>query len=62
MKPIIRHCRNCEYAADCVPIQPKYCVVKYKTIPGNRQRICGLFCRFFKSKYEQQRINAIERD
>lgn len=57
MKPIIRHCRNCEYAKDCVPIHPKYCSVKYKTIPENRQRICGLFCRFFKNKYEGRKIN-----
>ena len=48
-KPIIRHCKNCEYA-DNYPLLRKsiHCGVKYKWI--GKQRFVALFCRFFKAK------------
>lgn len=61
MKPIIRHCRNCEWAKDCVPIHPKWCSVKYKEIHPDSQRITALFCRHYKNKYEGREVQNADR-
>lgn len=49
MKPIIRHCRNCEYAKHHL-YQEIDCDVKYIKIRSYEQRRKGLLCRFFKAK------------
>lgn len=49
MKPIIRHCRNCEYSKGYM-WHIVSCDVKYIEIPESKQRFKGLFCRFFKPK------------
>ena len=50
-KPIIRHCRNCKWAKECTSDRYISCSVKYKYIYGRSQRLRGLLCRFFTSKY-----------
>ena len=52
-KPIIRHCRNCEYGKllFCNSIE---CTVTYKHITYNSdQRQKALFCRHYKQKEVQ---------
>ncbi len=49
-KPIIRHCRNCEYAKKWVMYDTVDCEVKYKSIWNFQQRWAALFCRHFKAK------------
>ena len=49
-KPIIRHCRNCEYATKWTMYPHTECNVKFKTIWEYKQRITALFCRFYKPK------------
>lgn len=50
-KPIIRHCRNCEWG--CYrngPYGSIDCEVKYKTVYDFEQRITALFCKHYKRK------------
>lgn len=48
-KPIIRHCRNCEFAKISV-FDNVYCTVKYE--PCVWQRLEAVLCRFYKKKVE----------
>lgn len=45
-KPIIRHCKNCEWYKYKLLVEQ--CEVKYQYI--NNGRIKALFCRFYKQK------------
>lgn len=56
-KPIISHCRNCEYCN--IPYcrdTNLWCKVKYKGIDPNDQRITALFYRYYK-KYKEGDAN-----
>lgn len=44
-KPMIRHCRNCEYISSV-----DYCTVKYSYKPDEFQRISALLCKFYKQR------------
>jgi hypothetical protein len=55
-KPIIRHCKNCEYCGlgkwgICEPLEP-YCEIRY--IYPELPRLRALLCRFYKPKGEQK--------
>ena len=56
LKPMIRHCRNCEYlkTSNYGDIRDGVCMVKYKFKDCTMQRISALFCRFFKQKEPNQ--------
>lgn len=45
-KPIIRHCRNCEYYETGFRIFD--CTVRYKDVYCERMR--ALFCKYYKQK------------
>ena len=45
-KPIIRHCKNCEYCGERFACD--YCTVIYRTIDLGRPK--ALLCRFYKKK------------
>lgn len=50
-KPIIRHCRNCEWCCYRNGLRGAIdCEVKYKTVHDFEQRITALFCRHYKQK------------
>lgn len=51
-KPIIRHCKNCEYSCEWILIDSCCitCKVKYKSI--YHQRLVALFCKYFKKVKE----------
>lgn len=46
-KPIIRHCRNCQWGKENIWGNID-CTVKYTSI--YEERLCALFCRFYKKK------------
>lgn len=47
-KPIIRHCKNCEYRTAFLG---DYCDVKYKKLyNGMSLRLRALLCRYYKQK------------
>lgn len=48
-KPMIRHCRNCEYSTYFVR-DTIYCDVKYKLKIQEEQRISAVFCRYYKQR------------
>ncbi len=47
-KPIIRHCRNCEYSNPRLCVCGVYCNVKYKGIDDFDGRLAAVFCRYYK--------------
>lgn len=47
-KPIIRHCKNCEWALSSNHTEDAYCNVKYKII--TRLRIMALLCRHYTKR------------
>lgn len=48
-KPIIRHCRNCEYF--CLNyIGGGECTVKYQYVLEEKQRVKAMFCRYYKQE------------
>lgn len=51
-KPIIRHCRNCEWANTnkSFPEFKIFCEVKYKSVFAEYQRCTALFCRHYKKR------------
>ena len=49
-KPIIRHCRNCEYSEKWCSYDHIKCEVKYKTVREGWQRFKALFCKYYKKK------------
>lgn len=49
-KPIIRHCRNCEYSTHHSTTGNIYCEVKYKIIFDDMQRLSAFMCRHYKQK------------
>lgn len=51
-KPIIRHCKNCEWSIkkDLSLTCGIVCKVTYDYIPNDRQRAQALFCRHFKKR------------
>ena len=51
-KPIIRHCKNCQYGHCENYIDALYCEVYYKWVKHKRLR--GLFCRFFRAKGDKE--------
>lgn len=46
-KPIIRHCRNCKYAA-LKPLDVICCCVRYEYYERGEQRKTAIFCRHYK--------------
>ena len=48
-KPIIRHCRNCEYF-DLHHTGGGECSVRYCYVLEEFQRLKALFCRYYKPK------------
>jgi hypothetical protein len=54
-KPIIRHCRNCEYHKPA-HIFDAWCDVKYKWIEKGKKG--ARFCRYYKQKGSEE--NAID--
>ena len=48
-KPMIRHCRNCEYA-QAKPSALIHCIVKYKYYTIDKQRRVAIFCRYYKRR------------
>lgn len=54
-KPMIRHCKNCQYCGSWLTIEDTItCKVKYKRILDNEQRIKALFCRHYKQKVSKE--------
>ena len=53
-KPIIRHCRNCEYFRQYNFLNDGECEVKYKYLAVEFQRTSALFCRYYKQKGEEE--------
>lgn len=49
-KPLIRHCRNCEYAKKPYASSSIICDVKYKTIYEEWQRFKACMCGYYKVK------------
>lgn len=49
-KPIIRHCRNCEYKDSYFRYGQIFCTVKYKRIPSGMLRLKALLCKHYKQK------------
>lgn len=50
-KPIIRHCKNCEWSKEYFPQTAGcnvYCSVKYKGVQW--ERITALLCRYYKQE------------
>lgn len=45
-KPIIRHCKNCQWTTSSSYTKDAYCNVKYKLI--TRLRITALLCKHYK--------------
>lgn len=50
-KPMIRHCRNCQYSKSAGG-SDSYCDVKYQYKYGNSQRLVALLCKFYKQRGE----------
>lgn len=56
-KPIIRHCRNCEYCKPDKFFGFDYginCEVKYKKISNTFGRIAAMFCNYFTVSSSQE--------
>lgn len=49
-KPIIRHCRNCEYFGHFYSTGSGRCTVKYQYVIEETQRVKAMFCRYYKQK------------
>lgn len=48
-KPIIRHCKNCDYCCKFNhPCDNIYCSVRYNCVSNGIQRIRALFCSYYK--------------
>ena len=47
-KPIIRHCKNCEWCKEYKWLSHIDCTVTYKTVW--KTRLKALFCRYYKEK------------
>lgn len=50
-KPIIRHCKNCEWA-ERHTYNSIYCNVKYGIVAEDFQRLEALFCRYYQKRDE----------
>ena len=49
-KPIIRHCKNCEWCKQNKHNDNIDCTVTYKYILEDFQRIKAILCRYYKQK------------
>lgn len=49
-KPMIRHCKNCEYNHQTIPsnLNNGICLVKYSVIFNARKK--AIFCKYYKQK------------
>lgn len=48
-KPMIRHCRNCEWGKETLTTDT-WCTVKYCYRFDYSQRIAALLCKFYKQR------------
>ena len=55
-KPMIRHCKNCEYSTfgNELLTDSIYCKVKYILKLNSEQRVSALLCRYYKRKDDEK--------
>lgn len=55
LKPLIRHCKNCQWIGGWLGgvSEDIICKVKYKHINNGQQRYKALFCRYYKEKEQE---------
>jgi acetyl-CoA carboxylase beta subunit len=55
-KPLIRHCKNCEYSTfgNELSTNVVYCKVKYILKFSYEQRVSALLCRYYKRKDDEK--------